>query len=371
MTNRSSEKADILIIGAGISGLSFCYYLAQKKINQSSNKRICLIESQSLKGLLQNQHSAVVLEPAFSVGDDKVKIFNQQAYFSAQKFYKQLPNSIRHSTGLIKIATANHLIKKEQKLIELIKENPQFKNEVYYLDKTELSDLSKINLSQSGLYYPNACLLNPNEITQSIIELSKEKIDFLFDQSINSILQKQNGYEVLNKHNQVLVAAKKIIYCGGFSGLDLIKPFIQNQFSFTQTKGQISMIDENQITIKPKITISGEGFITPVLKSNAINNKNHICFGSSWIRDFSNSDTQKKEHLDNINKINKLSAKNIINPQAIDGNHLKASLGIRLNTSVRTPAFKEVAKDFFVFTAMGSRGYQYAPHLAYQLQNCL
>lgn len=355
-----------LIIGTGVSGLMAAFSLAQR------GHRVTLLDKTApLAGASGNPRA--LLAPKMTPIAFVAEHLHSLAYFYSSQFYRSLDlvnaqlliDTIVTPTGTLDLLTQSNVD------TEQIKAYP---NEIATtLDNDPAQNLSGIfgqELS-NNLFLPKSALINPQALKSAVlahpnIEFKKFSVKDIKDNGQNAMV---TGFLIAddNSENKNLASlnADNVIICAGFES-HLLHPKI---FNCRKIRGQLSWFTPSaeQLAALPKIPLKYSGYCAPFLptkKDADINQVNYpqaqFLLGASFDRNDERLDVRKLDHEANRDKlVAAIPELDAVMPTDFD--NWQARVGIRAQTPDYHPLVGRLKDNIWCLTAMGSKGYAFAP----------
>ena len=376
-------KKKIAIIGSGIAGVSLIKAftdLKEKNLSSSMKDKelaITLIEKeenifQACKKNASGNPVAVIHYPVTKntqylklciLGQKKTKewLLNLEKKFST---------IIYNTPGLIHIPKN---IPEEKKWEDIFHKNAFY--EKYFIDESFTKTLSSNLSCKIGLWDSSGIWLNPRKFMFFCLKDSLKKnhgdINIIYKTEISAIEYAEKGVLLTGKKDEhpFTMNFDKVVIASG-SG---IKVILDNSFFYRESSGQVILNDIPKMDIStgqmtkiylgkdnlnsiPKFIFCRGGYVTPKIN-------NCIYSGSTYESTF-NSDPFiiKKNNLINLKRVEQLKKLNIENRFIDHRRSDRCISGDRMPLAGRVKSSK--TNDVFLLTALGSRGFSYAPLLS-------
>lgn len=199
---------DILIIGAGITGLTTAYYLKEKNI--------CVVDANLIGyGVTKNSTAKInyLQENIYSKIATSTSVYNAKKYLESQKYaINELKNIIENEKIICDFKKVPSYV-----FANTIKDIKTLNNEIKFLKKNNIyieeKDL-KINTNVFKSYYVNdTYIFNPIKYLKGLYNiLTKKNINIYEKTKVLKIKRKNNKYICLTGNNKI-IANKIVIAC--------------------------------------------------------------------------------------------------------------------------------------------------------------
>lgn len=324
-----SRAFDIVIIGAGVAGLSAAYHLC------SQNLKVCLFERQSDFCQGGSGNSQALLNPFLTLLDTPAASFMSDAYAESLNFFKEHKEKIGfNQTGVIHLPVQG----KYRKLIEK-KEGEGFRA----INKEEATNLSGVFIDSETLLYPQSGYLSPRKLAEFYISQSRDRLFIYLNEEAfisnagKSIIIKSKNHEV--ETNNVILA----------SAYEASKEKIANKLKLEQVRGEVCFLPITKESSKLKIPLAFNGYIMPPIDGFHLlgSTYDHGEFGAETYFD-------KQQHLgDRLTKaLPSLFSENPVKEK------LNGRVSFRTSTHDRLPYIGPLENGVYASLGHGSRGMQ-------------
>lgn len=404
---QTDQPSHIIVIGAGVSGLMAAWSLANRDI------RVTLLDKTApLAGASGNPRA--LLAPKMTPIHHVEEHLHTIGYLYSSRLYRQLNERVIHQKTTYQNPTPqNPLIRKTAAVLEttgaldlLMKANINSRQIVEYPDDMattltptqaqSVSGLINQDLSEN-LYLPQSGLVNPQALKEVI--LTHPLITFQ-PLEVNSILESEtqvciegrtiqensiegnslerNSDEKSRKDETVIsIYADHAIICAAYDshGLD------SRIFECRKIRGQLSWFKPTteQYAKLPKIPLKYNGYCAlftaqnnDATLNNVIEGEPYLLLGASFVRNDIATDIRQEEHLISRDKIiTAIPELESIVPT--DTTAWQARAGVRTQTPDYHPIVGQLAdsKRLWTLSAMGAKGYAFAPICAEVLADML
>ncbi|MCP5467937.1 MAG: FAD-binding oxidoreductase [Deltaproteobacteria bacterium] len=222
-----TEKFDVIIIGAGVAGVSTAYYLSK-----ISSGKILIVERESSFAQHASGKNAALFRQAAehletsSLIQDSLRVFNDPPQDWAEK-------SILKKTG-------SYLIGENKKLTQLLERLKalEIKYDIYPHGSfpPNIPNSLKQTLEQSDYetlaYFPEDGVLDIHALMQNLIHAAKNrKVQFQYQYEVSKIEKTNEGWKISDtKHSQKTFQAKVLVNAGGAWASNLVNTFSKQKF---------------------------------------------------------------------------------------------------------------------------------------------
>lgn len=341
-----------IVIGAGIAGFCMAQMLAERGI------LVRLIEKHHpLAGASGNP--SALLSPKLSQNTQDLGL---QSFLYATHFYQKQQHSIHNHNqltvfddcGVVDFLLPNK--KSDAQYQSLINHYP---NDIIHRIQTPIDTPHSFSA-----FLPNAGLIYPSHLAQVI--LNHPLIEWTSD-TVVDIKDEQTHAIVIGK--QCHYDADIVVICAGHQSpkihLDI--------FDGRKIRGQVSWLDKQHPdyhALKAKLNQSkpnqNNGSVAIKYDGYVCANNQQILIGASFVRNSTDRTVHESEHLLNLQKLY-----NNLNIDHIDQKQLHGRASIRLQTPDYHPIVGQISPSIYSLTALGSKGFCFAPLCAQILINII
>lgn len=292
-----TKPQHVSIIGGGIASACAALSLTRQGIKVT----IYCKDNSLAQGASSNAIGA--LYPLLHQRADDISLFYQQAFWRAKEVYNSVIeqgfNFPHQWCGLLEIAYKDALVERQKKFTELNTWSPEL---IHSVSASKASELANIDLTNGGLFMPNAGWLSPQDAVKQIINAAKLtgrlKIE---NNTLVTKINKKDTNRAKDSHqkNWQLVTnkgefdASVIIFCGGAEIIDF--DWV-NQLPFTSVQGQVTSMKTNQNIEQLSTVICHKGYLTP-------SHKDIHCIGATFNKDCTRITATAEEDEFNINML--------------------------------------------------------------------
>ncbi|MDP2561756.1 bifunctional tRNA (5-methylaminomethyl-2-thiouridine)(34)-methyltransferase MnmD/FAD-dependent 5-carboxymethylaminomethyl-2-thiouridine(34) oxidoreductase MnmC [Psychrobium sp. 1_MG-2023] len=319
------NQPKIHIIGGGIASAMQALSLAERGV---SSTIICKDEHLAA-GASGNKQGGFY--PLINANHDPLSQFYSQSFLFAQQIYRPLCQSFQQAgrfCGVLQVATTDKEKKRQHRLLK----TEQFPESlVHGVVAEQASKIASVNITDSGLFYPEGGWLNPRFLTQALVEKAQKlaTVDVVFEHQLLKIEQQDQQWQLslIDKNNeQRTIASDIVILANGHHLTDFEQT---NQLPLYATAGQVSHIKQTPLTQALNTVLCYQGYMTPAF------NGEH-CIGASFNRDVSNHQINPHEHQQNIDKlVGDFNGQSW--SQSIKGAPLAGKSGVRMSVKDHLP----------------------------------
>ena len=367
------DHAPILILGAGIAGLSLGHHLSQLRqafeIHDAASE-IAAGASGNLAG---------IMDPALANDDSVSSQFHRSAYLYALDFYQALQKNcdqpLFNSDGLVRLAFKDSQKKRYDRLVgaKILPDKHLAK-----LSSIEASALTGMESTHDGIFLKSALSPYPHAIVSALAA----DLPITFNSPISSLQTCDDGWEV--KLGGKSHHFKSIIFAGGARLTHWLNDQLSLNLPLQSVAGQVSYLDPQQLDFAPKCPVSFGAYITPVVDLD--NAKEAFILGASFdpVEAGYKACVTQEAHRKNLSDFHKTFPHLSIPESAIIGGRA----AIRATTPDRMPLVGPIYdpefyeshygdlhfgrhisryeqgryfKGLYIFSGFGSRGFQTAP----------
>jgi len=373
-TVQPKKPENLAIIGAGIAGCATAEALARKGIKST------LIDASSdiACGASGNPQAALYARLSPDSGD--LEDFCLHALNYARSYYTKHLISTNQGdlTGLIQLPKSEKERSKMEKTAKRFSDAPEL---ISFLDKTELSLKSGIDINSDGLWFPNSGWINGRVFNQHLFKQSDAS--FIPNTTVTAI-KEQHGQFLLESHNEKIGIYDAVILC---TAMDTLFYEPANWLPVKPIRGQISFLKEQPETRGLKTVLCRETYLTPPYQGRQ-------SVGATYELNTDNATLKTEDHQTNLYELQKLlDREQALN---IEAQSLEGRAGTRTTTPDYLPMvgclpslsefetqYSDWRKDrrkpistthnshsrLYLNLGYGSRGYVYAPLCAEMLAN--
>lgn len=361
--SKTKPPPQSLIIGAGVSGLMAAWALARR-----GHQVTLLDKTAPLAGASGNPRA--LLAPKMTPITHVSEHLHSLAYFYSSQFYRNLDQVATPSL-------VDHIVTPTGTLDLLTQSNVDTEQIKAYPDEvaTTLANKAAQNLSgifsqdlTENLFLPKSALINPQALKSAIlaqpnIEFKKFLVQDIKDHGQNVIVT--GCLDENDAATVVTLTADNVIICAGFES-HLLHP---KMFNCRKIRGQLSWFSPTaaQLAKLPKLPLKYNGYcapFSPTKKDGEINPVNYpqpqFLLGASFDRNDEGLDVRNLDHKTSRDKlIAALPELDAVIPTDFD--NWQARVGIRAQTPDYHPIVGKLSDNIWSLTAMGSKGYAFAP----------
>lgn len=271
--------ADALVIGAGLAGSSVAWSLAQRGL------KVIVLEHHTKPAKEASGNPAGIYMPVLESKYSIKEAFYSDALALLRQLLATAPDKIQHENcGVL------HLPRDEQQAhrFERIAERNDFSADIVKAVTADQAEgLSGIQISRSGLYYPNCGWVSPQSLCQHY--LSHPGITLRCGFKVNQIKQHDGNWYALGTSEDILSSAPFAILAGGHLSSAIAQT---TWLPFHSVGGQITQLRLN--TPHPlKCVICHQGYVLPA-------GNNDLIIGATYNRERDDYEPSDVEHNQNI-----------------------------------------------------------------------
>jgi len=225
------HQYDIVIIGAGIVGLSTAWQMK----NKYPDKRIAVLEKESSVALHQTGHNSGVIHAGvyYAPGSLKAKFCKEGA--AATKSFCQQHNIPFEECGKLLVATDELELQRMDALFERCKTNDL---EVHYLSQKELNEREPNVVGKGALFVPSTGIVNYKRVCEKLAELlTNQGGDIHLATTVSHLAE--DASNVMIETTRGVFKAKYLVSCGGLMADRLTKMLnIPTDFQIVPFRGE-------------------------------------------------------------------------------------------------------------------------------------
>jgi len=244
----------VVIIGAGLAGLSCAFALAQKKIKS------VILEAGSQVGAGASGNPAGIVLPKINADLDIESQFYISSFEYAVNQYdalkRQFPELYWHKQGILQFASE----KRRGKIAAL--DLPE--SLVKVLNASRASLLAGISLSEPAFYYSQAGVINPQQLCEILLVASSEFVAVRYNTKVKSLQQivekTDTAWLLENPQGEKICNAKNLVIANAYDASRLLDTPI---YTVEANRGQLSYISDKHRLPALKLGVCGEGYIIP------------------------------------------------------------------------------------------------------------
>ncbi|RYY01677.1 MAG: bifunctional tRNA (5-methylaminomethyl-2-thiouridine)(34)-methyltransferase MnmD/FAD-dependent 5-carboxymethylaminomethyl-2-thiouridine(34) oxidoreductase MnmC [Gammaproteobacteria bacterium] len=237
-----------LIIGGGLAGCHSARALAER------GWQVKIIERHSELAQEGSGNPQGVLYAKLSPMEEAQAAFNLTSLQYALNFYRPLWEKIGDNCGVLQLAYK----KSEAELHEQLKN--RFSNAdqlVKFLNATQASDLAGINISQTGLFFPQAGWIDPRKLCAHLVDHPNIQINYDFQ--VREIHCIENNWQVFSEAGAIENSSVVIIA----TAKDTMHFEQANHLPIKSIRGQVTYFPQTENTPVLKTVVCAEGYIGP------------------------------------------------------------------------------------------------------------
>ncbi|MCB1179974.1 MAG: FAD-dependent 5-carboxymethylaminomethyl-2-thiouridine(34) oxidoreductase MnmC, partial [Leptospiraceae bacterium] len=374
---RNKNIKDVIIIGAGLAGISLASKLAEKKIKTT------IIEKSSKEGEGASGNPAGIYSPNLTADPTFVSRLTLSGY---EYFYREILDLKKKNYNLQeeRIGVFQNVSSQEE-LERILKsiERHELKNfTVERKHKKFIYNNKEIELD--GFYLNRAGWVSPKQILSLKLNQYSEYINLKFNTKVEKIQYTGNHWELYDREERLIDSCKILILANS----EEINKFPETSFIFlNKIRGQICFVPLNELPINLDIILTHEeGYI--------IQTENFFCVGATYNNSDDNIFLEKNHNIllgERLKMIfPEIDSENFKNYEGRVGfrsatkdripivgqipdlnffeTHYQKIQKGKIQKKLELPKYKE---GLFTFGAFGSRGITFSFYLAQYLANLL
>ncbi len=277
------------VIGAGLAGASVCYELSKLGIKAE------LYDKSPSFAMGASGNPYGILKPYLTADCNLSDQFHTSGYLYTKAILQEHHNKIDYiQTGAIELFSNE---KEKKRYQHIFNKRSIAKDLAFIVSKEKASEIANIPLEHAGVYYPQAVMVNPKSLIETLLIESKAKMSFNYSLEDCQYQHKTRTWQLCFNVQGARVEKEydAVVFAGSFDLMEQIAMlnFIEAYRSF----GQISITKKGTSVANNKCILIAKGYLLPYIEGTQL-------FGASF-RD--NSDTndqvEDSDHLFNIAQI--------------------------------------------------------------------
>lgn len=276
-----------IVIGGGIAGCSSTYALAKRGISVTLIERHAEIASEA------SGNPFAVLYPRLTGQDTALEQLNMQGYLYSLQLLQTLgfEQCQYQACGVIQLAIDH----KQQAKQALLATKHAHHNIFQQLSAEELSEIAGVNLSHSGLYFPDAGGVNMPALCNALVQLPNIQI-VTNTQAVEIKQISQNRWQVSS--NSTPVAEADIVVIANANDANTLSQ--SSHIPLTAIRGQLSVLQVTESSEKLHTILCGEGYVSPSI--------DHLHYlGATFTTNDNDAKVRAKDHDSNLSLLNTMS----------------------------------------------------------------
>lgn len=276
------RNSHIVIIGAGITGLSTAWSLVRRGF------KVTVLEQEKMFGAQASGNPHAMLMPRLSLQDAADAEFYNAAYFYALRCLQQLDPQQKdwQQSGGLQLPSTERIRKQ-------IADYPQSDHLVQILDAQQASDVSGLQIEEPVQYFPLAASLQPRKILARLIKVMGDALTIHYSTRLTSFSRVGEQWQLCQSNGETIRLVDGLIFCNAWQ----VKQLLPFQHLYIQpARGQLSVFQANQQSRSLKLPVSSEGYLLPAIEQQ------HIA-GASFQLDDCCTQLRDAEHQQNLQAI--------------------------------------------------------------------
>lgn len=337
----TAKPLSIAVIGAGVAGLSVAYALAVR-----GHHVTIFDKDKPLAGASGNIRG--FLAPKLTSLTRLATNLHAIGYLASCRFYPSLTAQtgieILHTTGCLDLLSHNRL-----ELDEVQDLPPEFAS---LLTAEQAKDMTGFEVGQA-IFLPHAGLIDTANFAKAVLSHANIR----FQQGTLQTVSQQNQHVGI-KINHDTQAFDHVVLCMALETCD----FMPTLKRFNHSRGQVSWfaIENNMAENLPTLPLKYGSYFAKFYE----NGKENVMLGASFVRDTLDTTPALADHVSNVSEFLDAvpQAKDSMNWEIDKNWHGRAS--IRSQTVDYLPLVGQIGESnirVWTFSALGSKGYAYAP----------
>jgi len=277
---------DVIVIGGGLAGLTSAVLLCEQGLS------VALVDKGELMSGASGQRQLAMYAKLPAEQNKELRFLLHSLSYS-QSFFRRLQESMPdkkfwHETGLLQLAWSQAEKARQERFLRNVTLPEDIARHVC---EREASKISGIELSSSGLWFPNCGWLDPAAFSSAVRENYPIKI--FTNTNITRINgPRKDGFE-LNSTCGDYMAKHVIVANANDLGSLLPEAYVPTK----SLRGQVTELAHPSLR-SPKCILCGEGYLCP-----EFNNVFH--FGATYDLDNETNEAHKKDNISNLKSLKK------------------------------------------------------------------
>uniref|UniRef100_A0A486XN82 tRNA 5-methylaminomethyl-2-thiouridine biosynthesis bifunctional protein MnmC n=1 Tax=Rheinheimera sp. BAL341 TaxID=1708203 RepID=A0A486XN82_9GAMM len=340
-------RNEVIIVGGGIASICTALALTARGV---AVKLICE-DAEVAAQASQNRQGAVYPNLHANLTDDSQ--LHVQAFLFARRFYQyyqQLPLDFAQDwCGVLHLATNGQLQQRQQKLLQ----NGFWPAElVHAADAITATELAGVKLEHSGIYFPLAGWLNPQQFCRQALHYLRQQASFsvILHCQVENLVRCNDNWQ-LQCNNETLTTPELILACGS-----KLAGFSQTaNLPLNRIRGQVSHVQNDAMT-PLKTVLCHKGYITPQWQGLH-------SVGATFDRSATEATLHSQDDIENLQLVEQqLQQPDWFKPAKV----VSAAAAFRATLPDHLPVVGPMAKfeNLYVIGGLGARGIMLSPLLA-------
>lgn len=347
-TKAEDLATKVTIVGGGIAALITAFALTQRGVPV---ELLCADDAVA-QGASHNRQGA--LYPNLPVSPTPTALLHCQAFSYARQFYALCQNADMtfpmEFCGLLHLATTTQLAQRQQKMAEQ-KSWPA--SLLRFVDHAEATALAGIELTQAGIFLPDAGWLAPQQLCQALLQYLQQHSTFQvhFNCSVSDIQKTESGWLLQTTQADNYKATQLIMA----TGAELARFSPLASIPLNRIRGQVSHVQSSELTSLNTV-ICHKGYLTPAWQGLH-------CIGATFDRHANNEIVTEQDNQQNVAELQQQ-----LGPTSwTQSLHVvSAKAALRATVLDHLPLCGEMVtgSKLWVHGGLGARGLLFAPLLA-------
>ena len=245
----SSSDKSVFIIGGGLSGVSCARSLAER------GWQVTLLERHKNIATEASGNPQAILYAKLSPNNTALSQLIAQGYCYTLNILRQLDkqhSGCLNACGVIQLSISEAVRHRYQVLAHIFP-----KDFLQFLSKEKLSDIAGMKILHDGLFFPEACWVNPSAICRLLTQ--HQNITVQTNTAIDELVFKENKW-LLKNNGRIVANGSTVVIAEGLSSL------LNDQLSYIKLngiRGQITQVLATDRSRMLKTCVCGEGFVIP------------------------------------------------------------------------------------------------------------
>jgi tRNA 5-methylaminomethyl-2-thiouridine biosynthesis bifunctional protein len=237
-----------LIIGGGLAGCHTARALAER------GWQVKILEQHSELAQEGSGNPQGVLYAKLSPKEEAQAAFNLASLQYALNFYRPLWGKIGDDCGVLQLAYKQSEADLQEELRYKFLNADEL---VYFVDADQASELAGTNITESGLFFPDAGWIDPRKLCAHLVNHPNIQVNYAFQTcAINYI---ENKWHAFSDKNPTEIAPVIIVA----NAKDALQFEQANHLPIKSIRGQITYFPQTENTPALQTVVCAEGYISP------------------------------------------------------------------------------------------------------------
>lgn len=281
----TSKNKSVIVIGGGLAGTSSAEAMARR------GWQVTLIERHKSLAQEASGNPLGVLYPRLTGGETPLNTLALQGFLYTLSILNHIKIDANNyqSCGVLQLAFN---ARERKRITSVISEYPYL---VQYVNETNASELSGINIGMDGMFIPQAGWLNPAAFCESLSQHSN--IKKLMHTEVLSLEKTAQGWQVL--FGAKLIAEADIIIIANAADAQIFQQ--TSHCEMQSVRGQITLLPATASTQALNTIICTDGYLSPARLGQH-------CLGATFSPNDSHTDIREADHQSNLTMLKTLAS---------------------------------------------------------------